>query len=183
MFRRFVDVTRMITNSTEVWPGDPVIRIEKVGNQDPLAPLVSSVSFGTHTGTHMDFPLHMHIDLPAPSLDRLIGECAVYEGLCLHRLLSDGKPVSERVLIKKAALAANDAELLIEMGVKLVGVEQQSIDEGSSLLVHRLLLSAGVAVIEGLLLDGVEEGPAFLIALPLSMEAADGAPVRAVLAY
>jgi len=183
VFTRFLDITRKISNSTEVWPGDPAVQIEKAVSSSSDAPSVSRVAFGTHTGTHIDFPRHMHLDLAPPALDQLVGECHVCKSSALHKLLDEGTLKGSRVLIKGSALTLEDAESLVKAGIRLVGVEEPSIDEGSSLLVHRLLLGSGVAVIEGFLLEGVEEGPCFLIALPLSTTAEDGAPIRAVLAY
>ena len=46
---------------------------------------------------------------------------------------------------------------------------------------HRLLLSAGVVILEGLDLAGVEPGEYELICLPLKVAEGDGAPVRAIL--
>lgn len=184
MFTRYVDITRRLTNSIEAWPGDPLVHITRVVSGNPADPSVSSVHFGTHTGTHIDYPMHLHLNRTPPGFDVLIGPCNVLEGSSLRLLLADGSPVGPRVLIKgPAPLAVEDAEALVRHGIRLVGVELPSIEEGSSLIVHRLLLGSGVAVIEGLTLEAVQEGPAFLIALPLSLQADDGAPVRAVLAY
>jgi arylformamidase len=47
--------------------------------------------------------------------------------------------------------------------------------------VHRTLLAAGIAVLEGIRLDGVPCGTHFLFAAPLLLGGLDGAPVRAVL--
>jgi arylformamidase len=46
---------------------------------------------------------------------------------------------------------------------------------------HRTLLEAGVLVVEGLDLSSVVPGRYCLIALPLSVPDAEGAPIRAVL--
>jgi arylformamidase len=47
--------------------------------------------------------------------------------------------------------------------------------------VHQILLSAGVALLEGVRLGGVEEGRYLLCAQPLKLKGADGAPCRALL--
>jgi arylformamidase len=47
--------------------------------------------------------------------------------------------------------------------------------------VHRILLEAGVVILEGLNLGGVERGEFELICLPLKISSGDGAPCRAVL--
>jgi arylformamidase len=52
-------------------------------------------------------------------------------------------------------------------------------DEGPE--AHRILLGAGVVVLEGLNLAGVEPGRYELLCLPMKLKGADGAPARAVL--
>jgi arylformamidase len=47
--------------------------------------------------------------------------------------------------------------------------------------VHRLLLTAGVVIVEGLDLAAVEPGEYQLVCLPLRITGGDGAPARAVL--
>jgi arylformamidase len=47
--------------------------------------------------------------------------------------------------------------------------------------VHRTLLSQGIVIIELLDLSGVEEGDYNMIALPLRLKGADGAPCRVLL--
>lgn len=46
---------------------------------------------------------------------------------------------------------------------------------------HQAVLAADMRVLEGLVLDGVDDGLYELIALPLKLKGLDAAPVRAVL--
>ena len=48
--------------------------------------------------------------------------------------------------------------------------------------VHRILLAAGMIILEGLDLSQAPPGPCDLVALPLLVAAADGAPARVLLA-
>ncbi|MFQ5788763.1 MAG: hypothetical protein ACE5H1_12400 [Thermodesulfobacteriota bacterium] len=57
-----------------------------------------------------------------------------------------------------------------------VGGYNKNIDE-----VHRLLLRAGVWIIEGLNLSKVRQGYYELICLPINIVNGDGAPARAIL--
>jgi arylformamidase len=81
------------------------------------------------------------------------------------------------------ALTRDAAEYLVERGVRTVGIDYLSIgppdEEGDS--VHRLLLSAGIWILEGLDLTAVQPGNYDLVCLPLSIPGADGAPARALL--
>jgi arylformamidase len=80
-------------------------------------------------------------------------------------------------------LAPDAAALLVDRGVLAVGIDYLSIgaprEEGDE--VHRVLLRAGVWIIEGLDLTPVSPGRYDLICLPLRVPGADGAPARALL--
>jgi arylformamidase len=47
--------------------------------------------------------------------------------------------------------------------------------------IHRILLAAGIWIIEGLDLSAVRAGPYDLICLPVKLHGSDGAPARAIL--
>jgi arylformamidase len=53
--------------------------------------------------------------------------------------------------------------------------------DAEDLPAHRTLLSNGVAVLENLALEAVEEGEYRLVALPLRFDDLDASPVRAIL--
>ena len=88
-----------------------------------------------------------------------------------------------RVLFKgKMELSPSAAFVLADSGLRLLGVEGQSVAPAEcTVAVHRQLLSSGMVLLEGLDLSGVEEGIYFLMAAPLKIDGADGSPVRAIL--
>jgi arylformamidase len=47
--------------------------------------------------------------------------------------------------------------------------------------VHLILLRQGIALLEGIVLDGVPQGRYFLSAAPLNLAGCDGSPCRAYL--
>jgi len=82
-------------------------------------------------------------------------------------------------------IGAGLARWLVDRGVVLVGVEPPSVADVNNLdelaAVHRILLGAGVVVVEGLAnLDQLRSDSVELIVLPLSVRGGDGAPARAV---
>jgi arylformamidase len=81
------------------------------------------------------------------------------------------------------ALTADAAMYLVHCGVTLVGVDYLSVEAYDSKThpVHDTLLGAGVVIIEALNLSDVSAGDYELIALPLKLKGADGAPARVVL--
>ena len=81
------------------------------------------------------------------------------------------------------ALTGDAAMQLVHRGVRLVGVDYLSVEPygGKTHPVHDTLLGAGVVIIEALNLSEVAAGDYELIALPLKLKGADGAPARVVL--
>jgi arylformamidase len=191
-----------------VWPGDPRVRVERISAiSGGGASNLSAVSMCLHTGTHVDAPLHFLEGGPSVAempLDALVGPARVIgirdpKVIRARELQPYRLRRGERVLFKtrgsrrrwRAAefspdyvyLALDAAALLVERGVRAVGIDYLSIgapgEEGDE--VHRVLLRAGVWIIEGLDLSAAAPGRYELICLPLNVPGADGAPARAVL--
>ena len=74
-------------------------------------------------------------------------------------------------------------EALAARGGRLIGTDAPSIDPATSkdLHAHHAAHRAGMAILEGLVLDRVAPGEYELIALPLPIEGVEATPVRAVL--
>ena len=203
------DITVPIRSSMPVYEGDPGVKIEPwsaFAKGDSSN--VSMLSFGAHTGTHVDAPAHFvegarRID--ALSLDVLIGPARV---LRVPDDLNEIDPEFinrgdlsgvERVLFHTrnstfwnegfrkdfTHLLPEAAQLLVDRGIKLVGTDYLSIEKFHSghHRTHLTLLSNNVVIVEGLNLAEVPEGDYELICLPLKIAegAGDGAPARAVL--
>jgi arylformamidase len=91
----------------------------------------------------------------------------------------DGLPFDESF----SALDRSAGEWLLAHHIRLVGLDGPSIDRygTAGFPVHQLALTAGIIIVENLILQDVEPGPYRLICLPLHYEGGDGAPARAVL--
>ncbi|MFL6192738.1 MAG: cyclase family protein, partial [Thermoanaerobaculia bacterium] len=165
---------------------------------------VSAITTTPHLGSHADAPFHTEprgetmADLP---LERYLGPCRVarvppqplieprhLEGIDLSnppRLLLKTESVRDRRTFPErfSALSPELAALLGERRVLLVGLDTPSVDpfDSKTLDAHHALAHGGVAILEGLVLDGVPEGIYELIALPLKLAGLDASPVRAVL--
>jgi arylformamidase len=70
------------------------------------------------------------------------------------------------------------ARRLASRGTVLAGIDTLSIGDDE---VHRILLGAGVWIVEGLALEAVEPGDYDLACLPLNIPGVEGAPARALL--
>jgi len=190
-----------------VWPGDNGVDISRdAAMQKGNHCNISTIRMGVHTGTHADAPFHF-IDggtkIDNVDLTNFIGLVKVFE-LASSKLVKveDIKelPINKgdivffktsNSLIPEGAVFNKEyiyldiaaAEVLVERGIKTVGVDYLSVEGFNSEghLVHKLLLSKNIGILEGLCLKEVEEGEYLFSALPLKIEDGDGSPVRAVL--
>ncbi|WP_447980076.1 cyclase family protein [Candidatus Nitrospira bockiana] len=204
----WIDVSVVLRNGLPHWPDNDPVRIERIQDLDRGdEATVSTLTIGAHTGTHMDAPLHFIKSgkgLDELPLDATIGPAQVVEirdptVITVQELREQRVEPRGRVLFKTrnshrrwpdqdffpdfVYLSTEAARWLIEQGVRTVGVDYLSVGgfQKNGPEVHRVLLGAGVWIIEGLDLSAVEPGPYDLICLPLKVAASDGAPARAVL--
>ena len=190
-----------------VYPGDPEPRIDAVRqiSRGDVCNL-SLLTMGSHTGTHVDAPYHFLADGPTLGevpLDRMVGEALVLD--------LRGRQAVDRAALAGGAIKAGDivlcltdnsrrwerpefqrdftyltedaATFLVAAGVRAIGMDYLSIEKFGSpdFPVHRILLGAGVFVIEGLDLRAITPGRYTLVCLPLKFPTLDGAPARAIL--
>jgi arylformamidase len=204
----WIDISVPLDGRMVHWPGDvPFDRTATLKLADGDECNVSEIRGSAHIGTHMDAPNHYLEN--APGIDEMpiaagIGRARVIaildpeliriQELAVHRLMKD-----ERVLFKTRN--SNDcwkttkfqenfvhfppetARYLAESGVRTVGVDYLSVGgyDGDGAETHRILLRAGIWIIEGLNLDQVDPGEYEMVCLPLKIIGSDGAPDRAVL--
>lgn len=74
--RRIVDLSVPLAESTQVYPGDPVPRIEPAATIEADGFNLLSLRLGSQTGTHVDAPYHFHAD--GPRIDEL--DLALFTG-------------------------------------------------------------------------------------------------------
>ncbi len=186
-----IDITRELMKAP-VYPGDPAPQLQ------PLSRIslgdssnTTAISACLHNGTHMDAPRHFFPQGDAVEkvdLNACIGECTVIEcdGLLLGDRAEELLPyLKKRVLFKGTVqLTPSAAFVLSGAGVLLLGVEQPSVAPPEyTEEVHRQLLGTGMVLLEGLDLTEAVVGETYLLmAAPIKIAGADGAPVRAVLA-
>jgi arylformamidase len=206
--RGWIDISVPLHPGVVVWPGDPEFAFAwRHRLEQGAAANVSQLALGSHTGTHIDAPLHFiarGAPLDALPLEATVGPARVapiedrvsiqpdeLRGLQLKR--------GERILFKTANsgrcwkeprfvedfvyITPAAARFLVECGVRTVGVDYLSVGgfHADGALTHQVLLEAGVWVIEGLNLEHVTPGAYELICLPLRVPAAEAAPARAIL--
>jgi arylformamidase len=193
-----------------VWPGDPAVVLERIRSISAGdASNDSRIACSVHSGTHVDAPAHFIENggtVDQLDLGTLIGPATVLEiphvsivtAEILEKAFLPGGV--QRLLIKTrnstlwddphhrfhpgfAALSAEAAGWIVEKGIRLVGVDYLSVQrfKDTEPLTHRILLQAGVIIIESLDLRNVHPGEYSFVCLPVKLAGSDGAPARAVL--
>ena len=198
----YLDISVPIAPDMLTWHDDPRVEITPVtGQYGDLTVTVTHLRLCTHTGTHVDAPLHFRpgeATVDQLPLTSLLGPAQVLDLRGMERIgrAELGAIAAARLLLKTdnsqwirrgpmpnhpAHLTEDGAQWLVERGVRLVGIDSLSIDLPGETGAHETLLGAGVAIPETIDLTQVEAGEYEFICLPLRIVGADGAPARAVL--
>jgi len=209
---RLWDISPTISVATPCFPGDTAYAQRWNAQIGPGCPVnVSAITLSPHLGAHADAPLHYGagaLAIGSLDLSPFLGPCRVIHAIDKGALImpehlahactegkGNPKGLPPRILVRTcrraptewspafSAFAPQTIAWLAERGVRLVGIDSQSVDpaESKTLESHQQLLAHDMRVLENLVLDEVDEGDYELIALPLKLATADASPVRAIL--
>lgn len=205
---KWIDVTWMIHPDLPVWPGEAQPVLDRISTVEADGVQSTRLKFGAHTGTHIDAPRHFiagGATIEGIPLETLIGPCLLvdYQGDGPLIEVSDLEGVSwedvERVVFRTrnaffpmegdfrpdyVGLSVSAAEFLVAKGIRLVGIDYLSVERfepNSEFPVHKILLGAGIVLIEGLKLKDLEPGRYELVALPLLLKGSEGSPARVLM--
>lgn len=199
-----IDISLPLFPGSVTYPNNPEVEFETLPTQSNV---ITHITFGSHSGTHIDAPSHAKIldgaTIDQISLDIFHGEARVLtllnvrSQIQLKDLESKNIQTGERILLKTSnssrwdegffedfvSLSPEAAEYLASKEILLVGIDSLSIKQKGSPdnTPHTHLLSKGIPIIEGLDLSQAEEGRYTLTAFPLKFTGIDGSPCRAVL--
>ncbi|MEV4833801.1 cyclase family protein [Nonomuraea sp. NPDC049486] len=205
-----VELSVPIVTGMPVYPGDPEVTIEPalIAGRDGVN--VLAVHLGSQSGTHVDAPFHLDDTLPDLDelpLERFVGPAVTVDarGLAPGAAIGPGLFRGElgRIVLVATGWSAHwgtpayldhphlteeAARLLVERGVRTVGIDALSVDPtpAEDFPAHRVLCGAHAVIAENLtglgrLLDAQAAGRAVEVSmLPIRLAGADGAPVRAV---
>lgn len=200
---KIIDLSVAVNEDTPAYPGDPKIKIKKIGTYEQDTYNDHHVSFGIHSsGTHIDAPFHMVAD--GKSLHQIHISQFVGRG----RLVSvDGK--FDIKAVKKAKIEKDDvvlfhtgmaefygqddkyygddrpeiteeiANYLVQQKIKMAGLDMCSPDK-EPFSIHRILLENEILIIENMTnLDKLEGKEFTVYALPINLQL-DGGPARVI---
>lgn len=204
----FIDITVTLDNDLEIYPNNPFFCIHKTMELikgDPCN--ISKIQCGTHTGTHIDAPLHFienGLDIAQIPLEKINGKAKVIEifdktitldfikssiqknDIILFKTQNSILHTPNKVRQDYVTLDYQAADYLAYKKIKLVGIDYMTIEppkiyRQSGKSIHKTLLGASIIIAETLDLKNVQEGEYEFYCFPLKIPGADGSPVRAVL--
>lgn len=203
---KIYDISLPLNSETIIYPNNPQMLIEQYKRIPDYPTNLSRITFGSHTGTHIDAPSHAlpsSIGIDKINLETCIGPCRVLdltkaqEKITIVDLEQEDIKQGERILVKTQNslrgfskfredaiyLDGDAADFLAEKGIILFGIDWLSIKKRGSedTRPHTSLLKKEIVLFEGLDLSGVEAGEYQFIGLPLKFSNLDGSPARAVL--
>ncbi len=203
----YYDISVPVKPGLPTWPGDPPLILERYLKMEEGAEAnATRFAASVHIGTHIDAPRHFLPEgatVDAIPLEQLIGPAWVIDLTACPTINAQAlqeaniPPQAQRLLFKTrnealwqtpgfrqdyVAITPDGAQWLADRGVRVVGIDYLSVapfeDPAPT---HRILLGAGMVLIEGLYLAEVPPGPYTLYCLPLRLQGAEGAPARAIL--
>ena len=206
-----IDLTHTISPETFVYPGTPAPAFSSTRTLTENGARETLLQMGSHTGTHMDAPRHIlregsSLDQLPPS--QFCGRAAIVDVSGLGEgavITADFLKAQNSELLnadfvllytgwekkwrtpafleeRYPVLDEEAARYLVSCGLKGVGTDAISVDPvGTGLPAHRVLLGAGLVIMENLRLKELTPYPRVRFwALPLKYRNADGAPIRAI---
>ena len=207
---RVYDISLAIEPGLPTWPTSEGFRTRWARRIDAGDPATVTVyEADVHTGTHVESGLHFlegGAPIESTPIERYVGPAVVVDvgeeaDLVTAEVLEGAAvPVgTSRLLIRTrnstrwalgwgpfdpeyVALTEDAATWLVDRGIELVGLDHLSIQEFTSDgETHRILMRAGVAILEGLNLAGVAPGEYTLVCAPIKLVGTEAAPARALL--
>jgi len=175
-----IDLTHTIENGMTVYVGDPIPKISRFKRLAKDGVNVSIMRLGSHTGTHVDAPVHFvrgGRTLDELAVESFAGEAVVMDfsgkpagtAITASDLERHSEGVEKGIIVllytgfskrwkdlrarrRFTYLSSDAAQWLVERGAKAVGIDYLSVEKfGAKIpVVHATLLSHGIPIIESL---------------------------------
>jgi kynurenine formamidase len=207
--RRIVDLSVPVGPGTQVYPGDPEPRLNAHATVPRDGFNLLHVEMGSQTGTHVDAPYHFRDDAPrlheldlalftgpglvvdvrglaprTPIVRDMIDPAGLGPGVIALILTGWSRFYGTEAYYDHPYLDADACKRMLELGVRTFCVDAVNIDETPSPIgypVHHLIAEAGGVIGENFRnLEMIDFPDPLICSLPIALENADGAPVRAV---
>lgn len=205
---KIIDLSHEITHQMPVFPGDPAVGILNHHNYQN-GYYVNQFIMGTHTGTHIDVPIHKLpgskslTDMP---LERFYRKAYVMDLTYLKEKdeisstdleqYSDKLVYCNAIIIKTnwsdhfgktdfftsfPGISEEATDWFVKNNIDLIGLETPSVNAQKHELIHSLLLKNEIVIVESLAnVKEITKEYVEFFALPLKLKGLDGSPVRAI---
>ncbi len=201
---KIIDLTHTFTDDMPVYPGDPKSTLKQLAFIEKDTYNDHRLTTAMHVGTHMDAPLHMIEN--GKRIDEIDPERFIGKGVLIDAREKDKIDVTviENAHIEEGSvvllytgfgsifgtddyykgypeLTEDFANKMVELKVKIVGMDMLGPDYDKPWVTHKILLGNEILILENLTnLDQLIDIENFeIIALPGKFKA-DGAPVRVI---
>jgi len=199
---KIYDISVLLDEDIAVYPGDPGIEIQQVEIFADNGWNITKFSMGSHTGSHIDTPLHISdtgAGIDSIPLQQCLGRGKVLDfthienGKCISQADLEERDIQKDdiILIKTHNSSTNNrefrsdsvypgvdaAQYLVKKSIKAIAIDHFTIGPNE---IHTTFLQNNILVYESLNLGDVEDGEYFFIGFPLKIKT-EGSPVRAVL--
>lgn len=203
---KFIDISWPITKGMTEYKDRATLKIEHFATYESRGFEESTISMGTHTGTHIDAPRHFIEDgktIDQINLEQLNGPCQVLDLTNIEEKITkqDLEKIEiepNKIILLKTKnsflspiasfnpnfvyLETSGAEYLASLPVKAVGIDYLGIERNQpSHETHLAFLSKDMPIIEGLRLEKASNKSYNLICLPLKTESLEAAAARCLL--
>lgn len=204
-----IDLTHTIYTEMPLYPGTEKPEIESLGPEAEDGFRIKWFRLQSHMGTHMDAPYHyFHTGRKIADFlpDELIGNAFICDVTKIRQQIEKSFLEQHEAALKECqivvfksgwsryygtpayfenypVLSEEAALYLMSLEIKGIGIDAPSIDvvETEIYPIHQIVLGSDKYVLENLTnLESVTADKVQLIALPLKLKEADGAPVRVV---
>lgn len=182
----WIDLTRPMHNDMQVYDAHERFCARRVCTCARDGFNLTLLNMCVHNGTHMDAPAHFIEDgatIDQVEIETLVGKTQILTitDQSLAKLPDHCPPRLLLRLETEDVLTVRQARAFAQAGIKLLGCDRMSV--ASKCLdseVHRILLGAGMYLIETLDLSGVVDGLYDMVCLPVKLKGCEGAPARVI---
>lgn len=205
---KVIDLSHTIVDATPVFPGDPEVSFRSHHTHESIGYCVTSVTMGTHTGTHIDVPLHRIPGGRAVDeipLEKMMGMACVAD----LTMLKSGEQIvpahlepyasylnDAKILILKTGwcshfgqhdffsgfngISPEAADWIVARKLNMIALESPSVHPEKHMEIHEIFLKNDVLVAESLNnVSAIQKPVVQFFAAPLKLKGLDGSPVRA----
>lgn len=197
---KLIDLTMSLNNLTPIFPGDTSSEFKKTSSLEKNGWTEHRISFGTHFGTHIDFPFHMIKNgkkMKEYPITKFIGSGILLDVRGLRNINAnlDGIEKKEIILLRTdhtkkinshnyftsfPIITKEFAKDIVEKKVNIIGIDSFTIDE-EPFEVHKYFFNNDVLCLENLVnLDLLTNKSFKLFVLPMKLDDMDGAPCRVI---